>query len=299
MEKDLELKLQRPIKPIYTEMFSGKVFRICSGGVAIRNHSGEATHTIITVPGFLENHCYFTHTYHDDPSTELILMTCSNYHIPVSGTRIEKAPWAQPCTAKPATIACDAEILLQILKHLPSTNKIRIHGHSRGSAVILEAARQKPKLFQQTQIVLEAPLLPQTKAHPMITTIIEPLTYNMLPWIIRLLKKTPINNFGKGIFGHLTPRKKKLLEHMYNTPKDILTIAHNIEDIRHWVTDTSLDIYRHLPKGYCLIAERERILDRETMMKSIFEAADKLTIIETKDTSHFITLDNPECLPDF
>jgi len=87
-------KLKKRIAPAYTEMFSGRVYKVGEGAVSVRNHSGEARHTVIGVHGFLENHCYFTQLY-QEPTTELILLTCSNYHIPVSGPNIERPDWVQ------------------------------------------------------------------------------------------------------------------------------------------------------------------------------------------------------------
>src|SRR5690554_7157688 len=88
-------KLIKPIENAYSEMFSGRVFRVGKGAVSVRNHSGAAEQTVIGVHGFLENHCYFTQAY-DAPTTELILLTCSNYHIPVNGVTPETPDWEVP-----------------------------------------------------------------------------------------------------------------------------------------------------------------------------------------------------------
>src|SRR5690606_19957716 len=144
-------KLIKPIEQSYTEMFSGRVYTVGKGAVSIRNHSARARHTVIGVHGFLENHCYFTQTY-KAPDTELILLTCSNYHIPVSGPCPEAAPWEVPIKHLEGTIEYDACILLQVLQNVPSTDRIRIHGHSRGGAVIIEAIRQRPELFEHIDV---------------------------------------------------------------------------------------------------------------------------------------------------
>jgi hypothetical protein len=62
-------KLIKPIDSAYSEMFSGRFYRVGTGAVSVRNHSGDAEQTVIGVHGFLENHCYFTQAY-DAPTTE-------------------------------------------------------------------------------------------------------------------------------------------------------------------------------------------------------------------------------------
>ncbi len=186
-------KLIKPIESAYSEMFSGRVYRVGRGAVSVRNHSGTAAHTVIGVHGFLENHCYFTQAYDGPPTTELILLTCSNYHIPVNGVTPENPAWEVPIKHLEGTIEYDACILNQSLQNLPSTENIRIHGHSRGGgAVILEAIRQWPELYENVEVVLEAPVLPpQGKLHALVTTLLEPVSHGMWPWLIRLINSAP------------------------------------------------------------------------------------------------------------
>lgn len=156
-------KLIKPIEIAYSEMFSGQVYLVGQGAVSVRNHSGDALHTVIGVHGYLANHCYFTQLY-DEPTTELILLTCSNYHIPVNGVTPEDAAWQSPIDELAGTIGYDAEILIQALELLPSSEHVRVHGHSRGGAVILEAATRRPDLFHDVELLLEA--LPCPRAGP-------------------------------------------------------------------------------------------------------------------------------------
>ncbi|KZZ73574.1 hypothetical protein A3765_27015, partial [Oleiphilus sp. HI0130] len=212
-------KLIKPIAQTYTEMFSGKVFTVGKGAVSVRNHSEKATHTVIGVHGFLENHCYFTQAY-QEPSTELILLTCSNYHIPVEGPLPEPASWEIPIKYLEGTIEYDACILTQALENLPTTNKIRIHGHSRGGAVILEAVNQRPELFEHVEVILEAPALPGGKTHPLVSALLEPVSHGMWPWVIRLINSTPSSSYGQMFFGKMNPRKRKLLHKLFTATKD-------------------------------------------------------------------------------
>ena len=200
-------KLIKPIEQSYTEMFSGKVFTVGKGAVSVRNHSGEAKHTVIGVHGFLENHGYFTQLYQDS-STELILLTCSNYHVPVSGPMPEPADWEVPIKFLEATIQYDACILNQTLANLPSTKNVRIHGHSRGGAVILEALNQRPELYENVELILEAPALPAGKTHPLVSTLLEPVSHAMWPWIILFINSTQSSSYGQMFFVKMNKRTK-------------------------------------------------------------------------------------------
>ncbi|HEV8078491.1 MAG TPA: alpha/beta hydrolase, partial [Marinobacter sp.] len=118
-------KLIKPIENAYTEMFSGQVFSIGAGAISVRNHSGPAEHTVVCIHGFMENHCYFTHAY-NAPTTELILITCSNYHLPVSGVTPQTPDWAVDIKHLVGTIEYDACILNQAMRNLIGSSNVRI-----------------------------------------------------------------------------------------------------------------------------------------------------------------------------
>lgn len=289
-------KLIKPIDSVYSEMFSGRVYRVGKGAVSVRNHSGEAAQTVIGVHGFLENHCYFTQAY-ESPTTELILLTCSNYHIPVNGVTPESADWEVPIKHLEATIEYDACILNQALANLPTTDQVRVHGHSRGGAVILEAVRQRPELFENVEIILEAPVLPQAKLHALVTTLLEPVSHGMWPWLIRIINSAPSSAYGQTFFGKMNPRKKQLLSHLFSATRDHLTIVRNIEDIMAWTERRDVDIYQNIRHGTFLIPQVDRILDRTSMLNSARQSPTTMRIVETEALSHFITLDSKEWIP--
>lgn len=291
-------KLIKPIAQTYTEMFSGKVFTVGKGAVSVRNHAEDATHTVIGVHGFLENHCYFTQSY-QDPSTELILLTCSNYHIPVEGVLPEPADWEIPIKYLEGTIEYDACILTQALENLPTTNKIRVHGHSRGGAVILEAVSQRPDLFEHVEVILEAPALPGGHTHPLVSALLEPVSHGMWPWVIRLVNSTPSSSYGQMFFGKLNARKKKLLHKLFTATKDHLTIVRNIENLFAWMEKSDYSVYEHLRHGTFLIPKVDRILDRNLMLKSALKSQTSIRVIETEALSHFVTLDDRKWIPSF
>ncbi|MCG8610555.1 MAG: alpha/beta hydrolase, partial [Pseudomonadales bacterium] len=260
------------------------------------NHSGKAHHTVIGVHGFLENHCYFTQSY-QDPTTELILLTCSNYHVPVSGPVLETPEWEVPIKFLEATIEYDACILNQTILNLPSTERIRVHGHSRGGAVILEAIRQQPELYENVDVVLEAPVLPQGQLHPLVNALLEPVSHGMWPWLIRLINSTPSSSYGQTFFGKMNPRKKLLLAKLFTATKDHLTVVRNIENIMAWMERTSCDVYQHVHHGTFLIPKVDRILERGAMLASAEHSPNNVRIIETDAPSHFITLDSSDWVP--
>ena len=289
-------KLMKPITPAYTEMFSGRVYQVGKGAVSVRNHSGEAHQTVIGVHGYLENHCYFTHLY-QQATTELILLTCSNYHIPVSGPNLETPHWEVRNNYPVATIEYDARILTQALENLPSSRNIRVHGHSRGGGVILEAARQRPELFHNVDVVLEAPILPQGDIHALVKAILEPVSHGMWPWVVRAINSTPSSAYGQTFFGRMNPRKKQLLTKMFTATKDHLTIVRNIENLLAWMEQSDFDVLQNIRYGTILIPETDRILDRERMLGSAEHSPTAVRIVETRNTSHFITLDRAEWVP--
>lgn len=291
-------KLIKPIDSAYSEMFSGRVYRVGRGAVSVRNHSGNATQTVIGVHGFLENHCYFTQAY-EAPTTELILLTCSNYHIPVNGVTPETPDWDVPIKHPEATIEYDACILNLALANLPTTDNIRLHGHSRGGAVILEAVAQRPELYENVEIILEAPVLPQGKLHALVTTLLEPVSHGMWPWLIRLINSAPSSAYGQTFFGKMNPRKKQLLSSLFSATRDHLTIVRNIENIMAWMQRTDTAIYNDVRYGTFLIPRVDRILDRAAMLASARHSPTTMRIVETEAPSHFITLDSKEWVPGF
>ncbi|MCM0613359.1 alpha/beta hydrolase [Marinobacter sediminum] len=291
-------KLIKPIESAYSEMFSGRVYRVGHGAVSVRNHSGQAEQTVVGVHGFLENHCYFTQAY-EAPTTELILLTCSNYHIPVNGVTPETPDWEVSIKSLAGTIEYDACILNQALSNLPTTRNVRVHGHSRGGAVILEAIKQRPELFEEVELVLEAPVLPQAKLHGLVTTLLEPVSHGMWPWLIRLINSAPSSAYGQTFFGKMNPRKKQLLGKLFSATRDHLTIVRNIEDIMDWMTRTDTSIYNQVRYGTFLIPAVDRILDRNAMLASARHSPTTMRIVETEAPSHFITLDSKEWVPGF
>ncbi|MAM86630.1 MAG: alpha/beta hydrolase [unclassified Hahellaceae] len=289
-------RLLRPVSPTYSEMFSGRVYQVGEGSVAIRNHSSEARHTVIGVHGFLENFCYYTQSY-QAADTELILLTCSGYHLPVSGPTVMTADWQTDIDAPAGTISHDAAILIQALANLPTAPHVRIHGHSRGCAVIIEAASLRPDLFINVEVVLEAPVLPEGRLHPLVRRLIRPMNHTTWPLLIRLITSAPSASYAPTFFGTLTNRKRQLMPHIFTSIKEYMTLVHNIEDLRDWMMSRDCSAYDNVPNGTILIPRVDRVLDRAAMLRSARQSHNAISIVETDASSHFITLDCGSWIP--
>ena len=185
------------------------------------------------------------------------------------------------------------------MANLPATDNIRVHGHSRGGAVILEAIQQWPELYENVEVVLEAPVLPDGRLSALVTAILEPVSHGMWPWLIRLINSAPSSAYGQTFFGKMNPRKKQLLAKLFSATKDHLTIVRNIEDLMAWMERTDASVYSKIRYGTFLIPAVDRILDRQAMLASARQSPTTMRIVETEAPSHFITLDSKEWVPGF
>ncbi|PKM29801.1 MAG: alpha/beta hydrolase [Gammaproteobacteria bacterium HGW-Gammaproteobacteria-11] len=271
--------------------FSGELYQVGQTCIA-RRHASNPTRTVVVMPGFMENFLYFTEFY-ADPSIELIMLTSADYHIPVEHPRFTKASWIQTPKARPGTIAHDAEALNQALGNLVSTPSVRVHGHSRGGAVTLEAARQQPALFEQVEVILEAPLLPQAKPYAPLPGIVRWL----LPFLLPLWQSSPINERNRAVWGPLdNPRKRELIMGFPFNPKTCAVMLANMHDMQEWMEQTGTDIYRFVKYGAVLVPGKDRVLQSQAMLSSA-QQAENLQVIEIAGGSHFVITDHPESIP--
>ncbi|MEL0166617.1 MAG: alpha/beta hydrolase [Pseudomonadaceae bacterium] len=271
--------------------FAGDLYQVGQATVA-RCGPQDAEHSVIVMPGFVENFLYFTEHY-ADPALQLILLTSADYHVPVNRPRYSKASWISQPNARPGTIAYDAEVLNQALEHLASGKQVRVHGHSRGGAVVLEAARQRPDLFERVEVILEAPVLPQGKPYRDL-----PRWFRwFLPFYLFAWQQQPISAANRHLFGPLdNPRKRELIMALPFNPKHGTTFVSNILDLADWMEGNSADLYQHVRRGAILVPSRDRILEPGAMLRSA-QQAESLQIIEIEDCSHLITADRPDCIP--
>ena len=288
--------LNIPQSPHNHESFSGKIFTAGQATIAYRLASTEANATVIAMPGFLEDHRYFTGLY-GDPGIELILINSCNYHPPVIPSQQESCGFFNSQGFDLGSVEYDAAVLNWAMENLVTTNHVRLHGHSRGGAVVLEAIKQKPDLHKESEVVLEAPVLPQAKGHPSLELAFGRVGLYLLPLFVPLIKRAPANLYLPILYRPLNERKKTLLPGLFYNPKNYRTILDNIHSLERWMNENSLSIYKNVKSGVILISEKDTILDRASMLVSAQQAGGKISVIETQGTSHFLSLDDPCAVP--
>ncbi|MFN3579159.1 MAG: alpha/beta hydrolase [Pseudomonas sp.] len=269
----------------------GELYAVGQACIA-RRASSNPQSTVVVMPGLVENFLYFTE-YYSDPSIELIMLTSADYHVPVSPLKMQSPSWAVKPSARPGTIAYDATVLNLALEHLVSTEHVRVHGHSRGGAVILEAARQQPVLFDAAEVILEAPVLPQGKPYAEMPG----WARWFLPFLLPLWQQQPISERNRATWGPLdNPRKRELIMAYPFNAKRAGTMMTNIQDIEQWMKETGTDIYRHVRRGAILVPGDDHVLQSKAMLASARQA-ENLQVIQIENGSHFVIADNPDSIP--
>lgn len=61
-----------------------------------------------------------------------------------------------------------------------------------------------------------------------------------------------------------------------------------------WTMTNKVDLFDSIKKGYILIGSKDAVLSRKLMLKVANRSKDNITVIESKDSSHFLTLDIPD-----
>ncbi|AKJ01121.1 pimeloyl-ACP methyl ester carboxylesterase [Archangium gephyra] len=284
--------LHREGEPSRSEPFDGDVYVV--GKAAIAERRCEQPHTtVLCMHGFVADMRYFTDHY-SDPGIQLILLTSCDYHVPITQPRYTSAPWVKVPTAPEGSIPYDAAVLVQALEHLPRTGNIRVHGHSRGGAVILEAAAMRPELFARVEVVLEAPVLPE--ARPYVSVSAAQLW--LLSFLIPLWRREPISQRNRGAWGPLeNERKRELIMAFPFNPKRVATMVSNLRGIDDWMKGRDVSLYRNVPRGTVLVPGKDRVLDSHSMLGSAQRAGPGLNVVKLDGCSHFVLWDRPDAMP--
>lgn len=284
--------LYRPVPAPVSEPFEGIAYSVGSATVVERSGKDPQA-TVVCIPGYCENARYFT-KYYADSQIQLILLVSADYHTGLVCEQQHDASWAKAPEAPEGSIEYDALVLIQAMEQLPKSDHIRVHGHSRGGAVILEAASLQPDLFQGVDVVLETPVLPQAN-------LIKPVPamfYWLMPLLIPLWRRRPISPFLPGRWGALQDsRKRELIESMPFNAKHSATLVTNLKSIERWIREQKSDLYRNLESGVILIADDDQVLDPAAMLASAKHAGGRLQVKRVPQTSHFLLLDRPEAVP--
>ena len=292
--------LYRPLAARNHESFAGEMYQVGDSVVAYRPaQGGTGGLTVIAAPGFLEDTRYFSDLY-EDPMLELILVNNSGYHCPDRSQTPHPVRWGKIRNPyEIGSIEHDAFVFNLAFQHLSTGKRIRAHGHSRGGAVILEAIKQAPERFQNVEVILEAPVLPGGKGHPALELAFSALGRYLLPINFTLLRYVDLTRFGKWIFAPLTPRKAELVKGFYFAPKTFDIVIKNLNSMQQWIAARNTRAYAPIQHGTILIGERDLVLDRAAMLRSAQLAKPRWHVIETRGTSHFVSLDQPGLVPRF
>lgn len=273
------------------EPFEGEIYRVGAAAIAVRQPDSPQV-SVVAMHGFLEDFRYFADHY-DHPGVQFIGLLSGDYHLPVTRPRFRDASWQKTPTAPLGTIRYDAEVLCQALQHVASAPRVLVHGHSRGGAVVSEAAALRPDLFRDVEVVLEAPVLPGGRPYRALPTLVR----WMLPFLMPLWRLKPINPTNLGAWGRLDiPRKRELIEALPFTPRRVSTIMLNLVDMDRWMKERSPDILESLARGVVLVPDTDRVLCPAAMEKSARRAPGLKTEL-VAGCSHFVRFDRPEYLP--
>jgi pimeloyl-ACP methyl ester carboxylesterase len=284
--------LHRECEPSKSEPFDGDVYQVGKAAIAERRCEHPST-TVICMHGFVADMRYFTH-YYSDPGIQLILLTSCDYHVPITQPRFKTAPWVKVPTEPEGSIAYDAAVLVQALEHLPRTGSIRVHGHSRGGAVVLEAAAMRPELFARVEVVLEAPVLPRARPYVSISA----AQLWLLSFLMPLWRREPISQRNRGAWGPLeNERKRELIMAFPFNPKRAATMVSNLRELDGWMKARDVSLYQHIPRGTVLVPGKDRVLDSRSMLESAQQAGTRLNVVKLEGCSHFALWDRPDALP--
>lgn len=285
------LWLDRRVGPApEAEPFAGECYRVGEACVYRRGPT-DAHQSVIAVHGFCENPGYFT-AFYDDPRLELILVGNGDYHPALEAADRGAPHWARAPESALGTIGYEAEVVIQAIENLASAPLARVHGHSRGGAVLVEAARRRPDLFADAEAVLEAPVLPQARQ----PRELPPIVLLVLPLLLPFWRRQPINSRNERLWGDLSDsRKRSIVRSLPFNPRRAVTMRRNLADIAAWVRQRPTDDLRYLPAALVFIPERDRILDPAAMRRSA--EAGGAGVVEVSGASHFVALDAPGAIP--
>ena len=277
--------VRRVMTPPAFEPFAGAVYQVGEATVLERT-STAPTVTVVCMHGYLENFGYFLPVY-AAPDVQLILISSAGYHTPGPATT---PAWVRPVAGEPGTIEYDAAVLVQALEHLPKTSRVRVHGHSRGGAVVVEASMQRPDLFERAEVVLEAPVLPGGTPR----TAISAAAMWLLPFLIPLWRMQPISKRNEKLWGRLdNADKRRAISALPFNPRRIHTMLVNLHSIKAW---SERDDARRLSavRGVVLVPGDDQVLDPATMAASAERAGPQLRVVRIPDCSHFVSYDAPQ-----
>jgi len=298
---------RRDLPQIYTSDFAGELLKVGTTYIARRPARNDSQCTIVCFPGFLEDMRYFQDLYKDD-NAELILVNNANYHCPFLVERdardVIELEWPKNPNAL-GTIEHDAFYLGLVLERLVTGGEVRLHGHSRGGAVVLETGRQYPALTNSKErpvrAILEAPVLPQARAAGKAS---DPLQHRIncyfLPVFFGLSRDISTEHLLKmPMMRPTTALKTHLCLSIFSVTRSYASCVKNVESIFSWQRTMGFEVYDNYPSLTVIVGERDDSLDIASMLASAEQGQARnsgLSIIKTKDSNHFISLEQPDTI---
>jgi len=293
----------RDLPQIYTGEFEGELLKAGTTYIARRPARNDSERTIVCFPGFLEDMRYFQELY-EDHDAELILLNNANYHCPFPAEDATELKWPGNPHAI-GTIEHDAFYLGLALERLVNGREVRLHGHSRGGAVVLETGRQYPELANSKErpvrAILEAPVLPQARTPGKGS---DPLPHRLqcylLPIFFGLSRNISTERLLKiPMMRPTTTLKTHICRSIFSVSRKYATCVTNAKSIVNWQRATGFELYRNFPSLVIVIGARDSSLDKRSMLASAQQGKklnNGLSILQTEDTNHFISLEQPDTI---
>ena len=297
----------RTLPQMYHGEFAGELMKVGSTYIARRPAINGCSRSIIGFPGFLEDMRYFQDLYKDDDA-ELILVNNANYHCPFLKSGVSSDVIRLEWPENPyliGTIEHDGFYLGLVLERLVSGREVRLHGHSRGGAVVLETGRQFPDLTRSKErpisTILEAPVLPQARLFGKSS---EPLTHRILCYFMPIFfgRRRNISTERLLTLSLMRPTnalKAELLISIFSSTRSYATCVINAQSIVAWQRSMGLEAYDNFPLLTVVVGEQDTTLDNRSMLASAEQGLARnsgLRIIKTEHTNHFLSLEQPDTI---
>jgi hypothetical protein len=250
---------------------------------------------------------YFQDLY-DDSDAELILVNNANYHCPFINAKdtasVKKLDWPKN-PYQIGTIEYDGFYLGLVLSYLANGSEVYLHGHSRGGAVVLETGRQYADLTSSSQrpvsAILEAAVLPQARTAGNGSN---PLTHRILcyfmPIFFGLSRNISTQRLLKlPMMRPTNPVKTDLMKSVFVNSRSYATCVVNVQSIVSWQRTIGFEVYNNFPSISIVMGARDTTLDGPSMLTSAEQGQiqnNGLSIIRTKGTNHFISLEQPDTI---
>ena len=297
----------RNLPQVHQSKFTGELMQVGATYVLRRSAKNGCPRSIICFPGFLEDMRYFQDLYQDNDA-ELILVNNANYHCPFINakdtTSVKKLDWPKN-PYQIGTIEYDGFYLGLVLSRLANGSEIYLHGHSRGGAVVLETGRQYADLTSSSQrpvsAILEAAVLPQARTAGNGS---KPLTHRILcyfmPIFFGLSRNISIQRLLKlPMMRPTNSVKTDLMKSVFVNSRSYATCVVNVQSIVSWQRTIGFEVYDNFPSISIVMGARDTTLDGPSMLASAEQGQTQnhgLSIIRTKGTNHFISLEQPDTI---